>query len=84
MSLTEEVEVLRNIPLFAKVEPAKLKLMAFTSERLEYLSGDELFHEGDYRRTGSADRRGLETPRACPERRGPEDDRVMGLGTNRN
>ena len=46
MSLTEEVEVLRNIPLFAKVEPAKLKLMAFTSERLEYLSGDELFHEG--------------------------------------
>jgi CRP/FNR family cyclic AMP-dependent transcriptional regulator len=48
MSLTKDVEVLRNIPLFAKVEPAKLKLLAFTSERLEYLPGDELFHQGDY------------------------------------
>jgi CRP/FNR family transcriptional regulator, cyclic AMP receptor protein len=48
MSLTKDVEILRNIPLFAKVDPAKLKLLAFTSERLEYLSGDELFHQGDY------------------------------------
>jgi CRP-like cAMP-binding protein len=48
MSLTQDVEVLRNIPLFAKVEPARLKLLAFTSERLQYLAGDELFHEGDY------------------------------------
>jgi CRP/FNR family transcriptional regulator, cyclic AMP receptor protein len=47
MSLTKDVEVLRNIPLFAQVTPAKLKLLAFTSERLEYLSGDELFHQGD-------------------------------------
>ena len=48
MSLTKDLEVLRNIPLFAKVDPAKLKLLAFTSERLEYLSDDELFHQGDY------------------------------------
>jgi CRP-like cAMP-binding protein len=48
MSLTKDVEVLRQIPLFAKVDPAKLKLLAFTSERLEYLSGDELFRQGDY------------------------------------
>ena len=48
MSLTKDVEVLRNIPLFATVDPAKLKLLAFTSERLEYLSGEELFHQGDY------------------------------------
>ena len=47
MSLTKDVEVLRNIPLFAKIDPAKLKLLAFTSERLQYLSGDELFHQGD-------------------------------------
>jgi CRP/FNR family cyclic AMP-dependent transcriptional regulator len=47
MSLIQDVEVLRNIPLFAKVEPAKLKLLAFTSERLQYASGDELFHQGD-------------------------------------
>ena len=48
MTLTKDVEVLRSIPLFAKVEPAKLKLLAFTSERLQYLSGDELFRQGDY------------------------------------
>jgi CRP/FNR family transcriptional regulator, cyclic AMP receptor protein len=48
MSLTKEVEVLSNIPLFANVNPAKLKLLAFTSERLEYLAGDELFHQDDY------------------------------------
>lgn len=47
MSLIQDVEVLRNIPLFAKVDPTKLKLLAFTSERLQYASGDELFHQGD-------------------------------------
>ena len=48
MSLTKDVEVLRNIPMFATVDPAKLKLLGFTSERLEHISGDELFHQGDY------------------------------------
>ena len=47
MGLSEEVELLRNIPLFSKIEPAKLKLLAFTSERMTYASGDELFHQGD-------------------------------------
>jgi CRP/FNR family transcriptional regulator, cyclic AMP receptor protein len=50
MSLTKDMEVLRDIPLFAKVKPAKLKLLAFSSERLEYLSGDELFSPGWLRR----------------------------------
>jgi CRP/FNR family transcriptional regulator, cyclic AMP receptor protein len=48
MSLTKDVEILRDIPLFAKLKPAKLKLLAFPSERLEYLFGDELFHQNDY------------------------------------
>ena len=47
MSLIQDVEDLRNIPRFAKVDPTKLKLLAFTSERLQYASGDELFHQGD-------------------------------------
>ena len=47
MSLNEEVEALRSVPLFAKVEPSKLKLLAFTSERLIYRAGQELFHQGD-------------------------------------
>jgi CRP-like cAMP-binding protein len=47
-SLSEDVEVLRSIPLFAKIEPSKLKLLAFTSERLEFMAGQELFHQGDF------------------------------------
>lgn len=47
MSLNEEVDLLRRIPLFAKIEPAKLKLLAFTSQRIVYKPGDELFHQGD-------------------------------------
>ena len=47
MSLNEEVEILRNIPLFAKIEPSKLKLLAFTSERMTFRPGQELFHQGD-------------------------------------
>jgi CRP-like cAMP-binding protein len=48
MSLASDVEVLRNIPIFAKIEPAKLKLLAFTSERLDFMDGDELCHQGDF------------------------------------
>ena len=47
MSLQEEVELLRNIPLFAKIEPSKLKLLAFTSERLTYPEQEVLFEQGD-------------------------------------
>ena len=47
MSLNEEVELLRRIPLFAKIEPSKLKLLAFTSERLTFKPGDRLFRQGD-------------------------------------
>jgi len=47
MSLNEEVDLLRNIPLFAKLEPSKLKLLAFASERVIFPEGQELFHQGD-------------------------------------
>lgn len=47
MSLQEEVELLRNIPLFAKIDPSKLKLLAFTSERLTYAADENLFEQGD-------------------------------------
>lgn len=47
MSLNEEVELLRNIPMFANIEPSKLKLLAFTSERLTFGEGDTLFSQGD-------------------------------------
>jgi CRP-like cAMP-binding protein len=47
MSLHEDVDALRAIPLFAKVESSKLKLLAFTSERLSFNADQELFHQGD-------------------------------------
>ncbi len=47
MSIDTEVEILRQIPLFANIDPAKLKLMAFASERLTFQSGHSLFRQGD-------------------------------------
>ena len=51
MSLHEEVDALRRVPLFSKIEPSKLKLLAFTSEKLEYQGGQDLCTQGD---TGDA------------------------------
>lgn len=47
MSLEQDVEVLRSIPLFAKIEPAKLKLLAFTSEHIEFMAGDDVCRQGE-------------------------------------
>lgn len=47
MSLNEEVELLRNIPMFANIEPSKLKLLAFTSERMAFKDGEILFRQGE-------------------------------------
>ncbi|QPC43618.1 cyclic nucleotide-binding domain-containing protein [Kaustia mangrovi] len=46
-SIKDEVDLLRRIPLFANVEPHRLKLLAFTSERVRFEAGQELFHQGD-------------------------------------
>ena len=47
MSIDQEVEVLRKIPLFANIEPAKLKLMCFASERITFREGQSLCEQGD-------------------------------------
>jgi len=47
MGLNEEVELLRNIPLFANIAPSKLKLLAFTSERISYDANQVLFNQGE-------------------------------------
>jgi CRP/FNR family cyclic AMP-dependent transcriptional regulator len=47
MSIKEEVDLLRRIPLFANVEASKLKLLAFTSERIAFEAGHVLFNQGD-------------------------------------
>ena len=51
MLLKDEVQMLRQVPLFAGVDPGKLKLLAFTSQRVSYDAGEVLFHQGD---TGDA------------------------------
>jgi len=47
MLLKDEVEMLRRMPFFADIEPAKLKLLAFTSNRVTFKPGEVLFHQGD-------------------------------------
>ena len=47
MNLNEEVEILKGVPLFAKMEPAKLKLLAFTGERMTFNPSQEVCHQGD-------------------------------------
>jgi CRP/FNR family transcriptional regulator, cyclic AMP receptor protein len=47
MSLKEEYEVLRRVPFFTEIEPSKLKLLAFMSERVAFDPGMRLFRQGD-------------------------------------
>ena len=47
MTLDEEVEVLKRIPLFSKIDKPKLKLLAFTSERVVFHSGETVCRQGD-------------------------------------
>lgn len=47
MELDEAVRVLRTIPVFAKLEAAKLKLLAFASDRLTFEDGEALFRAGE-------------------------------------
>jgi CRP/FNR family cyclic AMP-dependent transcriptional regulator len=47
MSLKQEFELLRRVPFFAEIEPAKLKLLALMSERVGYDPGKIMMRQGD-------------------------------------
>ena len=47
MDLVEETELLRKIPMFAKLTASKLKLLAFTSESVVYDDNEVIFYTGD-------------------------------------
>jgi len=47
MSLAMEVDLIRRVPVFSAIGPAKQKLLCFSSERLTFEAGDVLFREGD-------------------------------------
>jgi CRP/FNR family transcriptional regulator, cyclic AMP receptor protein len=47
LSLLQEYELLRRIPFFSEIEPARLKLLAFMSERVGFDPGKNLCRQGD-------------------------------------
>jgi len=47
MGLEEEVAILKKIPLFARIDPTKLKLMAFASERMLFKPGQSVCKQGE-------------------------------------
>ena len=47
MDLAEETDLLRKIPMFAKMETSKLKLLAFASEMVTFQDGDTVMQSGD-------------------------------------
>ena len=47
MSLEQEVELIRQFPIFSKIQPAMQKLLCFSSERLTYDAGQVMFNAGD-------------------------------------
>jgi CRP-like cAMP-binding protein len=47
MTLDSEVQSLRQVPMFREIDPARLKLLAFTSERVQFAEGQRFFSQGD-------------------------------------
>jgi CRP-like cAMP-binding protein len=47
MTLETEVQSLRQVPMFRDIDPARLKLLAFTSERVNFAEGQRFFSQGD-------------------------------------
>ncbi len=47
MDLAEETDLLRKIPMFAKMDTSKLKLLAFASEIVSFDPGDVVMNIGD-------------------------------------
>ena len=47
MSLEQEVELIRQFPIFSKIQPAMQKLLCFSAERLTFDSGQVIFNAGD-------------------------------------
>jgi CRP-like cAMP-binding protein len=47
MSLEQEVELIRQFPIFSKIQPAMQKLLCFSAERLTYDAGQVLFNAGE-------------------------------------
>ena len=47
MTLETEVQSLRQVPMFREIDPPRLKLLAFTSERVHFAPDQKFFDQGD-------------------------------------
>ncbi|MBU2713035.1 cyclic nucleotide-binding domain-containing protein [Zooshikella harenae] len=47
VDINEEVELLSHVPMFAKLDKNKLRLLAFTSEALCYRDKEIIFHQSE-------------------------------------
>lgn len=47
MTLETEVLALQKVPMFREIDPKRLKLLAFTSERISFSAGQKVFSQGD-------------------------------------
>ena len=47
MTIESEVQSLRQVSMLREIDPARLKLLAFTSDRLSYEKGDVLFRQNE-------------------------------------
>ena len=47
MTLESEVQSLRQVPMFQDMDTARLTLLAFTSERVQFADGQRFFSQGD-------------------------------------
>src|SRR5258707_896041 len=47
MSLEQEFELIRRVPIFSTTDPSMQKLLAFSSDRLTYEEGQVMFSAGD-------------------------------------
>lgn len=47
MSLDIEVDALKRVPLFRGIDPAKLRLLAYISERIRFRQGERLCQQGE-------------------------------------
>jgi CRP-like cAMP-binding protein len=48
MSLEQEVELIRNVPILSELAPAAQKMICFASERVSFEPGRPIFRQGDF------------------------------------
>jgi len=48
MSLQQEVDLLRKVPMFANMDASQLKLLSFASERVSFMEGDSFIRQDEF------------------------------------